>query len=594
MYEAFFQLKTRPFPSTPRADLYHPVPAVESTRQTLARCIERAEGPGLLIGGPGTGKSLVCALLAEQFRQCFHLVKLDHARFATRRALLQAMMFELNLPYRGADEGELRLALIDFAKAPDQPRKGVLLLIDEAQTLSARLIEEIRMIGNVVVDGQPRWRLVLAGSPELEERLTSAKLESFNQRVAARCYLQPLNYDETAAYVRAQIAAVGGDPARTLTDSVWQAIYHASGGIPRLINQVCDHGLILAAGRRRALDGALVEEAWADLQQLPLPWNAVSQAAASSAPDATIEFGSLTPDDEQDEPVIRRENARSIEEQDGCGARPHGAAASVKRQSFADLSREVIDLTSQLEPHGLPAAELVVTETRGQALSSPSTIAEARGSVVSAARMSDPFADSFDEEEEVRDHYASLEAQSRRQGRAARSPAEHEFTTALEKIFQPLSNAEPAGAPLAQTTILQTASDRVAQTPVATRAGGAIEPADHVSPSAIAALDQTDRAAECDLDAAATRGSPHRVPDNVAGDTRRGANDEASEAEFGDEGQPPATVRVAARRAIPPDDSDLIIVLDAEAHVGQLSRVPGKAHRQEYRRLFTRLREDIP
>ena len=296
MYEAFFQLKTRPFPSTPRTDLYFPASAIETSRQTLARCIERAEGPGLLIGGPGTGKSLVCGLLADQFRERFHLVKLDHARFCTRRALLQAMMFELNLPYRGLDEGELRLALIEFAKSRDSHREGVLLMIDEAQTLPARLVEEVRMIGNVIVAGQPRLRLVLSGNAALEERLTSPKLESFNQRIAARCYLQPLNYDETAGYMQAQIVAAGGEASRLFADNAWQAVYHASGGIPRLINQVCDHALMLAAAaQRRILDAAVIEEAWADLQQLPLPWPTKANAASTDA-ETVVEFGSLEAD----------------------------------------------------------------------------------------------------------------------------------------------------------------------------------------------------------------------------------------------------------------------------------------------------------
>ncbi len=77
-----------------------------------------------------------------------------------------------------------------------------------------------------------------------------------------------------------------------MTGDIWQAVYHASGGIPRLINQVCDHALMLAAvARRSALDAALIEEAWADLQQLPLPWPTKAQAA--KAAETVVEFGSL-------------------------------------------------------------------------------------------------------------------------------------------------------------------------------------------------------------------------------------------------------------------------------------------------------------
>jgi type II secretory pathway predicted ATPase ExeA len=531
MYEAFYQLKTRPFPSTPRTDLYYPASAIEASRQTLTRCIERAEGPGLLVGGPGTGKSLVCGLLANQFGERFCLVKLDHARFSTRRALLQAVMFELHLPYRGLDEGELRLALIDFVKSPDPDREGLLLLIDEAQTLSARLIEEIRMIGNVIVAGQPRLRLVLSGNTALEERLTSAKLESFNQRIAARCYLQPLNYDETAAYVQTQTAAAGGEPSRVFADDAWQAVYHASGGIPRLINQVCDHALMLGAAQRRTLDAALIEEAWADLQQLPLPWP--SKANTGQAESGTVvEFGSLATDDS--EPMD--------DEDDG---EPRVTASR----------REVIDLSSQLNEIELHVAEWEAVEAsvadgqQGQPGQAAADLAPPR--TVSASRASDPFEDCFEEEEVVLDHYASLESQSRRQGRAVLSPQELEFAAALQTIFQPLPDADQANPPSDSPV------DSKPQDVSATEVVAAAMPAPcEDMPVAVVLQDQT-----------------------------------AEETSDGDE-ESPVTLQVEALRAVPPDDSDLIVVLDAEAHIAQLSRTPGKAHRQEYRRLFTKLREN--
>ena len=554
MYEAFFQLKTRPFPATPRTELYYPASAIEASRQTLARCIERAAGPGLLVGGPGTGKSLVCGMLAEQFGERFHLVKLDHARFCTRRALLQAIMFELHLPYRGLDEGELRLALIDFVKSPEPPREGLLLLVDEAQTLSARLIEEIRMIGNVIVAGQPRLRLVLAGNTALEERLTSAKLESFNQRIAARCYLQPLNYDETAGYIQAQTVAAGGEPSRIFADDVWQAVYHASGGIPRLINQVCDHALLLAAGRHQSLSAAMIEEAWADLQQLPLPWPSKTRQDQATA-GTVVEFGSLATDeagfeDEDQDEVCGQ--ACDPAQQDSA-AHQHPAPAS------SAGGREVIDLTGQLDQIELHVAEWEAVEAVGSsAIARDADEAAAdtpAASTALTARTPDPFDDCFDEEEEVRDHYASLEAQSRRQGRGALSPQELEFDAALQTIFQPL----PASVPAAQPG--QPPADR------------------HAAPTA----DAGTAAVEC---AAAPRPAPDataavRTPDEPGDEDRDQDSDDES----------PMTLQVEALRTMPPDDSDLIVVLDAEAHLAPLSRTPGKAHRQEYRRLFTQLRE---
>lgn len=553
MYEAFFQLKTRPFPSTPRTELYFSASATETSRQTLTRCIDRAEGPGLLVGGPGTGKSLVCALLAGQFRERFNVVKLDHARFCTRRALLQAVLFELNAPYRGLDEGELRLALIDFAKSPDSSREGLLLVIDEAQTLPVRLIEEIRMLSNVIVGGQPRLRLVLSGTSALEERLSSPKLESLNQRIAARCYLQPLNYDETAAYVRAQLAAVGGDPDRIMTGDIWQAVYHATGGIPRLINQVCDHALMLASvARRPALDPAVIEEAWADLQQLPLPWP--TKTAATKAAETVVEFGSLD---------TANDNDRVTEQEDDL-AEPSAAERP-----------EVIDLTSQLEQIELHVAECdaleisasddvsqeaepAATECDALEISARNDVsqeaepaaAEADRSAIEvrAALAANPFEDGFEEEETVQDHYASLEAKSRLLGKVPLSPLEHEFTAAVQTIFQTSPDNSGRAHPSAPD-----AADIPATTAPPPEF---VPPAEHEQQAILAAVVAEDEPVE----------------------------------EVAPEGES-ATLRVAALRDLPPDDSDLIVVLDAEARVGQLSRTPGRAHRQEYRHLFTKLRE---
>jgi type II secretory pathway predicted ATPase ExeA len=297
MYETFFHFRERPFAATPVIERYFPAAAIEQARQTLARTIERAEGPGLLIGPAGTGKTLLCQMLAEQFRDQYRVAMLACARLCTRRALLQNILFELKLPYRNMEEGDLRLALIDHLEPSDECPHGMLLLVDEAHVLPSRLLDEIRMITNLVRDGVPRVRLVLAGSALLEERFASPKLESFNQRLAARCYLEPLSRDETAAFIRAQVRGVEGEVEQVFTDEALRAAFQATDGIPRLINQVCDHALMLASlGGRAPLEAAGIEEAWADLQQLPSPWQANQSEAStgqSSAGSDVIEFGQL-------------------------------------------------------------------------------------------------------------------------------------------------------------------------------------------------------------------------------------------------------------------------------------------------------------
>jgi type II secretory pathway predicted ATPase ExeA len=298
MYESFFELTARPFAATPLAKRYFSAAAAEEARQTLARCVERAEGVGLMIGPAGTGKSLLCQVLADQFRGDLAVALLASGHLCTRRALLQAILFELGLPYRGMDEGDLRLSLIDqlsprAASAESRASAGLLLIVDEAHTLPLRLMEELRLITNVVRNGQSRVRLVLAGSQHLEERFASPKLDSFNQRVTARCYLEPLDRQQTIDFVRHQIQLVGGNPDQVFDHGALHAIYQATDGIPRLINQVCDHALLLAyAGGVSKLTAAGIEEAWSDLQQLPTPASAAPGAPAKEK-SGVIEFGSL-------------------------------------------------------------------------------------------------------------------------------------------------------------------------------------------------------------------------------------------------------------------------------------------------------------
>jgi len=308
MNEQFLKDPDRPFLAAPRLDRYHATASIEYARATLARCIERAEGPAMLMGPAGTGKTLLCHVLADAFAAQMQVAMLASTRLCTRRALLQAISYEIGLPFRELAEGELRLALVDHLKATDG--RPLLVLIDEAHAMPLRLLEEVRALTNLAEEGQPRVRLVLAGLPSLEERFTHPKLESFSQRIAARCYLEPMSREETYSYIAAQLAACKSLSVDIFDDEARDCIFRASDGIGRLVNQICDHSLVLAleAGKQ-VVDGDAVDEAWADLQQMPVPLQVRGTDGDAGSEAGVIEFGSLDDDDfeEVETPMPERE-----------------------------------------------------------------------------------------------------------------------------------------------------------------------------------------------------------------------------------------------------------------------------------------------
>ncbi len=414
MYEEFFGFSDRPFNAAPIAKRYCAVGPIEAARASLTRSIERAEGIGLLIGPAGTGKTLLCQVLADQFRGRFAVAHLASGRLCTRRHLFQTILHELGLPYRGLEEGEMGLALADFATNSQPHSQGILLIVDEAHTLPARLLDEARLLTNIARGGESRVRLVLSASAALEERLANPKMESFNQRIATRCYLQSLAHDETLNYIRGAIGGVNGDWRSVFTENALNAVHRATDGIPRLINQVCDHALMLAlAGGVHQIDKAGIEESWADLQQLPTPWN-VAGGASEPARDI-IEFGSL----DDDMPI----------------------AAKIGDHHEAPEIHE-FDPPDELELfYGEPTQRLDKIEERLENIDRPPVVSEIRRNVEQKPRgPHDVFGDSFDEEEVVIDRFAAMTANPLASRPMVHSAEGREYSTILTPL---IADAKP-------------------------------------------------------------------------------------------------------------------------------------------------------
>jgi type II secretory pathway predicted ATPase ExeA len=275
VYEAFFGLRSRPFSPLPRVETYIPLAPVREPFESLVRCIAQEQGIGVLTAPSGAGKSLICRMLQHQFQDQRRTVLLTTARFPTRRALLQAILFELKHPFVGLSEQESRLRVLDLLQASPAPQNRMLLIVDEAHLLSPRGLEELRTLTDYEIAGRSCVSLILSGQLELEELLTQPDMNAFNQRVGCHVCIEPLTFEESAQYLRERLRFAGNDGLTIFTPEAIQLICSASEGNPRRLNQLGDHSLLLAyAEEQRPVDESVVRAALLDLRELPLHWNA--------------------------------------------------------------------------------------------------------------------------------------------------------------------------------------------------------------------------------------------------------------------------------------------------------------------------------
>lgn len=276
----------RPFPGVPVWQRFVGIGPIEEARQKICRMINRGEAIGVVMGPPGTGKTLLCHKIASLHRQSHEIVMLGDIRVTSRLGLIQQVLFHLGQPHLGKDEDALHLVLVQTLAKSTGVSRPLLLIIDEAQMLSAELLDEVRMMSNIVRDGRPMVQTLLVGGPRLEDALADPQAESLTQRIALRCYLHPLTHGEADQYIRTSMSSL----RLAVDDAAIASVHHASGGIPRLINQLMDLAIEVANTKHSTVvDDLCVQIAWSELQQLPSP---ILESELKPRGDL-IEFGDL-------------------------------------------------------------------------------------------------------------------------------------------------------------------------------------------------------------------------------------------------------------------------------------------------------------
>ena len=252
MYLAHFGLHERPFSNTPDPQFVYLGARHEEALAHLLYGVQEHGGFVQLTGEIGTGKTTVCRLLLERLPEGVDVALIVNPVLSPEE-LLAALCDELGVKYEGGARS--RKVLVDtlyrHLLATHAAKRRTVLIVDEAQTLTVEALEQLRLLTNLETAKQKLLQIMLIGQPELVELLGRPDLRQLSQRITARYHLLPFTAQETRAYLSHRLALAGG-AADVFERGALRAVHRLSGGVPRLINVICDRALLGAYAQRRA------------------------------------------------------------------------------------------------------------------------------------------------------------------------------------------------------------------------------------------------------------------------------------------------------------------------------------------------------
>jgi general secretion pathway protein A len=266
MYRELFDLDEPPFRLTPDPQFLFASKQHTRAKAYMESTIWLADGFVVVTGEIGSGKTTLIEAFLSDLPDNVTLAYLTQTQIKPVE-FLQSVLVEFGYKPFKARKVELMSMLKDFFVEQYAAGRQVLLVIDEAQNLSRKVLEEVRLLSGIEAQKEKVLRIILVGQPELNDKLDSRRLAQLTQRVRLRFHLGPLNESETRDYIEHRLRVAGSDGRQIFSEDSFATIFRYCGGVPRLVNILCDTAMLCAfAAERKLIDHAVVMEAVAELQ----------------------------------------------------------------------------------------------------------------------------------------------------------------------------------------------------------------------------------------------------------------------------------------------------------------------------------------
>jgi general secretion pathway protein A len=295
MYLELFKLHELPFRLSPDPEFLYLSKQHARAKAYMESTIWFTDGFVVITGEIGAGKTTLIETFLRELKTDVVIAQINQTQLSPT-AFLQTVLVQFGFSPFNMKKPEVLATLNQFLVEQHGSGRKVLLIIDEAQNLSDRVLEEVRMLSGVETTKEKVLRIILAGQPELNDKLNSPELIQLTQRVRLRFHLSALTKAETTAYIDHRLEVAGSQGRRIFAEDTYATIYKYTGGVPRLVNTLCDTSLMAAYGRDKDtvsmedLEAAITELQWvefiSDTNRMQIP--NIEHASAPSSEFAPV------------------------------------------------------------------------------------------------------------------------------------------------------------------------------------------------------------------------------------------------------------------------------------------------------------------